>query len=271
MNRGLAWRAFRETWVTTVVLSLLLFGVEAALAYVLPKFGMQVSQRWLQLEFARGLIQAMLGTELAGRIGPQMFQAIAWVHPVALALAWAHAVVIGTRIPAGEVDRGTIDVLLGLPVSRWEIFLSESAVWMAGAAALLLGAMLGNMLGNLGMPAWQRPPISHLVLVVVNFGCVYVAVAGFAWLVSALSDRQGRAITTVFLILAALFLLHYLAQFWSPLATIAFLSPLHYHRPAQVLASGLCPWRDLGILFGIGAVFWLAGGWIFCRRDLCTV
>ena len=42
MNRGLIIRAFRELWQTTLVLGLVLVGVEAALAFVLPKFGAQM-------------------------------------------------------------------------------------------------------------------------------------------------------------------------------------------------------------------------------------
>ena len=89
----------------TLLLALVLLAVEAALAFVLPKFGAQMSQEWLQMDFARGIMQAMLGTEIGSRIGPQMFQAMAWVHPVPLALVWAHAIISCSRVPAGEVDR----------------------------------------------------------------------------------------------------------------------------------------------------------------------
>src|SRR5207247_11026217 len=106
----------------TLVLGLVLLGVEAALGFVLPKFGAQMTQEWLQMDFSRGIMQAMLGTEIAERIGPQMFQSIIWSHPVPLALVLAHAIVSCTRVPAGEVDRGTADVLLGLSCSRWDVF-----------------------------------------------------------------------------------------------------------------------------------------------------
>src|SRR5438046_1524766 len=121
MNRGLVIRAFRESWPTTLVIGVVLMGVEALLAFMLPSFVSQMSHEWLQVEFARGIMQAMLGTEIAERIGPHMFQAMAWVHPVVLALTWAFVLLSCTRVPAGEVDRGTADVLLGLPVPRWEV------------------------------------------------------------------------------------------------------------------------------------------------------
>jgi hypothetical protein len=80
MNAGLIIRAFRESWAMTLVVGLALLGVEAALGFILPKFGSQLSQAWLELDFARGIMQAMLGTEVIGRIGPKMFQSVAWVR-----------------------------------------------------------------------------------------------------------------------------------------------------------------------------------------------
>lgn len=271
MNRGLLIRALRESWPATLVLGLVLMAVEAVLAFVLPKFGSQFSEQWLQLDFAKGILKAMLGTEIGDRIGPQMFQSIAWVHPVALALTWAHALVSCTRVPAGEVDRGTADVLLGLPVSRWEVFLSESIVWLACGATILAAALAGNLLGALALPAEQRPQLPRLLIVLANLFCLYAAVGGLAWLVSSFSDRRGRALTILFLLLLALFLLNYLAQFWQPLEKIVFLSPLHYHRPVYVLGTGSWPWKDMGILLGVGGAMWVAAGVVFARRDLCTV
>jgi ABC-2 type transport system permease protein len=271
LNRGLIQRAIYELWPMTVVLGLVLLGVEALLAFVLPKFGAQMAQEWLQLDFARGIMQAMLGAEIAGRIGPQMFQAMAWVHPVVLALTWAHALLAGTRVPAAEVDRGTADVLLGLPVSRWELFLSETAVWLLSGIALIALALVGNLLGGLTLPPAQRPGLLRLLIVVTNLFCLYLSIGGLAWLVSAFSNRRGKAITVIFIVLLVLFLLNYLAQFWRPLERIVFLSPLHYDRPVATLANGAWPWRDLFVLLGAGTVMWFAGGVIFSKRDLCTV
>ena len=134
-----------------------------------------------------------------------------------------------------------------------------------------MAALAGNLLGGLGLPADQRPQLSRVLIVVLNLFCLYGAVGGFAWLVSSMGDRRGRAMTIVFLVLLALFLLNYLAQFWQPLEKFVVLSPLHYHRPVNVLSRGAWPWRDMAVLLGVGGVLWLAGGIVFARRDLCTV
>ena len=48
-----------------------------------------------------------------------------------------------SRMPAGEVDVGTADVLLGLPVSRLSIYAAEALVWIA-AGLLLIGLGLAT-------------------------------------------------------------------------------------------------------------------------------
>lgn len=270
MNRGLLVRALRESWPPTLVLGLVLVLVEAALAFILPRFGSQLPAQWLQMGMIRGVLQAMLGTRIADQLGPEMFHSIAWVDPFPLALTWAHAMICCTRVPAGEVDRGTVDVILGLPVSRWELFFSETVVWLGCAVVLLFAALGGNLLGSLGLPPDERPRLGKLLMVLLNVFCLYCTIGGLTWLVSSLSERRGRALTIVFLIILALFLVNYLAEFWKPLERIVFLSPLHYHRPVEILVSGTWPWHDLLVLLGAAALMWVTAGVIFSRRDLTT-
>ncbi len=105
----------------------------------------------------------------------------------------------------------------------------------------------------------------------VNLYCVYLAVGGMAFLVSAWSDRRGRAIAIVFALLLISFMLNFLAQFWGPAKQVAFLSVMQYYQPARILSSGDFPVRDVLILSVIGGTSWLFGCEIFARRNICTL
>lgn len=271
INRGLILKAARELWPATLLFGLLIGVVEVVLAYVLPTFQEQLSAQWTQIKFIQSIVQAMLGTDAAGGLGPEMFLSIAWVHPVVLAIVWAHAIVCATRTPAGEVDRGTMDVLLGLPVSRREVFVSETVAVVASALLVLAMAWLGNLLGGSAASTATHASASRIVIVLANLLCLYLAVSGFAWLVSALSDRRGKAMTVVFVLVLASFLLNYLAQFWEPAKRVSFLSVVSYYRPLFVLRDGAWPAADMAILAATALVTWLAAGVIFSRRDLSTV
>jgi len=270
MNRGLLLKSWRETWPPTVLFGGALFVIQAILAFALPKLQSQLSAQLASTPFLRNLIGAMIGTDVGGGLGPEMFAAIAWVHPVVLALVWAHAIVLCTRVPAGEVDRGTIDVLLALPVSRWQVFVTESLVWVGAAFSIIVAALLGNaVVARLGGNALDIA-VTRLLPVAANLLAIATSVGAFAWLASCLSDRRGRALAVALLAVLASFLLNYLAPFWEPANRIAWLSVLRYHQPVRVLQSGQWPFADLGVLLGAAALMWVVAGTVFARRDLTT-
>jgi ABC-type transport system involved in multi-copper enzyme maturation permease subunit len=151
------------------------------------------------------------------------------------------------------------------------MFFSETFVWLLCGVAILAAALAGSLAGGLALAPDQRPEFSRTVIVLANLFSLYCVVGGLAWLVSSLSDRRGRAMTLVFLIFLILFLLNYLAQFWPPLEKVVFLSPLHYHRPVNILQNGIWPWRDIFALATSAAAMWATAGIVFSRRDLCTV
>lgn len=270
--RGLVAKSLREARLTVVILSTAIMVVEAILAFVLPTVLEDFSAQLLQLRFIRTIVQALLGTDLGEVIGPETVVAFAWVHPVVLAITWTLAIVLCTRVPAGEVDRGTVDVLLGLPVSRWSVYLAETFVFAAAGIVMIALGLLGHRLGLMSVAPAQRPGAASLLAIVANFYCLYLAVAGLSCAISAACDRRGRAIGIVFAILLASFLLNFLAAFWEPARTVAFLSLLDYYRPLVILRDGArWPLGDMAVLFAFAACTWTAGGWWFARRDICTV
>jgi len=129
-----------------------------------------------------------------------------------------------------------------------------------------------------------------------------MVVGSFAFLVSSLSDRRGRAIGVIFAVLLMSFLLNFVAQFWDPFQpdagtavmpiggisltpdaasdaadpqgggglSLTTFSLMDYYRPAIIIQSGDFPFRDAAVLLILFAVMWSAAGVIFRRRSICT-
>ncbi len=270
MNSGLLRRALRELAPATALLAPLLCAVGAVMAYVLPTYQQQFAAQIMQVPFVQNMIRAMTGLDIADA-GAEMFSSIPWVHPVVLAVLWAHAIISCTRVPAGEVDRGTIDVLLSLPISRWRLYVNESAASIAMGMLVIAAACLGNLIGTLSLDPSLRPHAGRVCIVVLNVAALYLAVSGLACLFSACSDRRGKAMAGAFVIVLLGFLWNYLAPFWSIAERLSFLSLMHYHRPVFVLRDGTIPVGDFAVLIIAAAGLWTLGGIIFARRDLMTV
>ncbi|MHC4064461.1 MAG: ABC transporter permease subunit [Planctomycetota bacterium] len=271
MIRGLLHKTMREVWVATLLFGLGMLLFEALLGYVLGAFREELPGTVLQISFVRTIFEGLLGRELAAEFGPHMLAAVAWVHPVILAMVWAQAITFATRVPAGEVDRGTIDVLLGLPVPRWRVYVCESVVLATIGLGLVSAGTVGFLLGSQTSPPEHRIDPGRVVVAALNFYCLYLAVGGLTFLISSASDRKGRAMALAFGLVLASFLWNFLTQFWAPARETAFLSLMHYHRPAMVFQNGGWPIADMVILIVIGTTLWVLGGMVFARRDVCTV
>lgn len=271
MIRGLLLKTWYEVWLMTLLFGCGLLGINALLTYVIPQFQETIIEILDRLPFVKPVFAAFLGTDLGDEITAQTLQSFLWVHPTVLTLLWAHAIMFCTRLPAAEIDRGTIDVLLGLPVSRQAVYCAEVIAWMVAGLVILLMGFLGHRLTSSSMPAELQLPIAHELIALTNLYCVYLAVGGISLFVSSMSDRRGRAIAVTFAIVLASFLLNFLAQFWEAADRVAFLGVLEYYRPAQFMQSGAFPVVDVVVLLSVGATATLLGGAVFARRSICTV
>lgn len=271
MNRGLIGKIVHEVWPATLVITFAFMAFEALLAFILSEFHEQLVGQITQLAFIQPIFEALLGIEFGPDVGFSVLSSLAWVHPVILALLWGHEITFCTRMPAGEIDRGTIDLLLGLPVSRWRVYLCDAVVLM-GTGILIIGAgWTGWMVGSSASPAEVRTDPGRLLVVGANFYCLFLAVGGLAYLVSSLSERRGRAIFVVLGFVLSSMLLNFITQLWEPAQPVAFLSLLTYYRPALIIQATTWPVGDMVVLIVVGGLLWLSGGLVFARRDICTV
>lgn len=271
MNRGILLKSFKETWVPTVVLAAAALLAQMLLVSAISIFAKEMGDQWASVTFVRKIIQAILGTELGAGVGPSTFGAIVWVHPVMLAIVLTHALVTGSRLSAGETDRGTMDILATLPVSRWSLFVSDSFVSTCGGVVVLGALLCGNLLGmSLANDVLEFP--RHAIFpTIANFLLLYLAAAGMVRVFAMSCEERGRAIGASLGVLISSLLLSFLAQFWSPAKALSFLSLLEYFRPLSIAENPAWPIADLASLLVFAVATWTISGIVFQRRDLHVV
>ncbi|HEY1479601.1 MAG TPA: ABC transporter permease subunit [Gaiellales bacterium] len=198
----------------------------------------------------------------------------AWVtvgqeHPLFLGAATLFLVGGGVRAIAGELEGGTLELVLSRPVSRARYLLSWIAVLGAGAAAIALAYSLGCIL------AWElvRPADGHLEPWAMLLSAIYTsfllaAIAGASLLASALSSERGRALSWAAGIVVGTYAWNFLLSLVSALRPLARLSPWWYYAPGSVVEGGAIPWLDAAVLLALALASTALATWIFCRRDL---
>lgn len=268
--RGVIDKIVREIWIMIAITSLAVLIFAMLFSFVLPQFREGLSDFILEVPFLRALISSSMGIDVSGGLTVSMILSVVWTHPIMLTTTWAIAIVLGTRYPAGEIDRGTIEVLLGWPVSRRTVSIAETLGWVAAGAMLIACIFTGYAIGLTGLDAGDRPPLGPVVFVAINMMCLYATVGGLAALVSSLSERRGRAFGVVFGILIVSYLINFLAGIWEPAKSLAFLSIMNYYKPADTIRMQSMPWGDAAVLATLAAVMWTAGLEITARRSIAT-
>lgn len=271
MNFGLFLKSAREIWPITLICGVLLFCFHGLLAFLLPTYQKQFADQILAIPFVRNIISAILGSEISSQFGPDMFNAVPWVHPVVLGILWSHLIYCCTRVPAGELERGTADFTFTLPVSRWEVYRTESILTFAASFFITGLAATGNLIGGWQVETANVPNPGTLLIVLTNLLSLSAALGGFTFLVTAATAVRSRAISVTATVAVISFVLNYLSQFWSIAQRLSWASVLAYYRPIEILKTNHWPVADIVVLLALALTCWTAGGVVLSRRDLCTV
>lgn len=269
--KGLLRKIFVEVRWPVLIFGFGLAVILSVLTALVPRILRDMGALLGFLPWLRPIFTAMMGMDPQNLSPRQLMQAFLWVHPTVLSLIWAHELMYTSRIPAGEIDRGTVDFLLGLPVSRWKLYLAETLGFLVTGLTIIGLGYSGHFVTTLFLQPEMRPQTILTVYIVANLLAVYLAVGGLSFFVSSLCDRRGKAIGVMFAILLVSFLLNFLAQFWDPAKTIAVLSIMEYYRPAVIIQDQTFATKNVLTLSAIGFTAWAIGGVVFRKRSVCTV
>ena len=209
-------------------------------------------------------VLAVIGDDVAAA-SPGGFLGIGYGHPFFFMLLSAWVVRVSAGALAGEIGRGTMDLLASRPVTR-SAHVAAGALAIAAGLAVLTGAAwtgtaIGLALRPLGVTAWAFVPVAAMAwLLFFTFGC-----AGL--FVSAAVREGGAAIGWLSGIIATSFVLEYLARLWKTIAPLRPLSLFTFYSPQHVVKTGIAV-NDVLVLAAVSVASLVMALAVFARRDL---
>ncbi len=270
MNRGILRKTLLEVRGPTLMFAAGMAFAEGLLSFAIPSLFVTHAEQLLQLPFVQRIIATLLGAGSVPEFTPQVMRSFAWVHPVVLAILWSFAIWFCTRVPAGEIDRGTIDIFLSQPVSRLDVMIGDAAVCATAGLLPVSAALVGHLLGSGFARMGSSISLSAAAGIAANMYAMFIALAGLTYLVSAGCDRRGRAVGLALAIVLASFLANFIAQLWPAARGVGYVSVLNYYRPLHTAQSSQWPVGDILGLLLCGVTCWAIGAAIFAKRDLRT-
>jgi len=200
-------------------------------------------------------------TSATGYLGSRVFSFMA---PLLLLIV---AIGAGARAIAGEEERGTLDLLLSLPLSRRRLVLEK---------AVALGAEVSILSAAFWLALWIGARAASMPVGAGRFAGATLMLAllalAFGTLALALGAATGRR-TVAAGVAAAAAVAGYLVQSLAPLSStldaIDWLSPFHYYAAANPLQEGLQA-RNVHVLSALAAAGAACATVALERRDLSS-
>jgi ABC-type transport system involved in multi-copper enzyme maturation permease subunit len=193
------------------------------------------------------------------------FIAVGYGHPFMALLFSAWVIRVSCGATAGEIGRGTMDLLASRPVPRWQHIAAPAAVTSLGVVLLGASAWGGTTLGL----AIRYTGVSPAATLQIAGGAVLLFVAwGFiAIAIGALHRTGGAAIGWTAGVIATSFVLEYVTRLWSPVAALHPYTLFAYYDAQAIVREGLAV-KDTMVLLSISVAAFALAIAMFERRDL---
>lgn len=225
------------------------------------------------------IVETLMGGECIQIDRPADMISIAYVHPLTQTILCIWAVGRAAGAIAGEIDKGTMELLLAQPIRRGQILLAHLTVDALTIPVLCLAMWGGTWVGtwwvgflNAADQANRVDPWEFFPGL-LNVAALLFAVSGLTMVLSSLGRSRNRVLGLAILLVLIQFLLNVISQLWPPVEWVRPLTVFYYYQPQRIIldddwASQWANWQRLLILTATGAGGYLAAWQIFRRRDV---
>lgn len=200
-------------------------------------------------------------TSPAGYLGVELFSLIV---PLLLIIA---AVATGAGAIAGEEDRGTLDLLMSLPLTRRRVTAEKLGAMAAEVVALGLVLLVALWIGVQAID--MGVSLAHLAAVTLAAVLLAMGFGALALFLGAATGSRGVAIGVTSALAVAAYLVNSLAALVSQLEAAQRFTPFYHYSAPDPLRNGFSGWHLVALLAVVGVAS-AAALVVVDRRDLGT-
>ena len=201
-------------------------------------------------------------SSLEGFIAGEHFSIVWPIILIILTLSYASAAI------AGEIDKGTIELLLAQPISRLKIFFAKYVSGLAIIAAFILVSNFSvvpfALLHNVDFQLQN-----YLTISILGFLFAF-AIYGICIMLSSLSSSRGRPMAITGGILIIMYALNVFSAFQESIENIKVASFFHYYDFGAAVVHNQLDTLNIAVFLAVGIITSIAAAIIFVKRDIST-
>lgn len=192
---------------------------------------------------------------------------IGYQEPLVLLLYMLYAVGVPTALLAGEVQRGTMELILSRQTTKTQIYICAGLITIIGMFALVAVMFLGTVAATNLYDFDQDVPLYSFFKLAINGGILASAVGAIA-LLAAACFRRGMAVSLTVAYLVVNYFISIITEWWPRMKFLDPTTIFNYVDGGKIFAEPTWPLDDMCVLISILIVSTIMGGVIWSRRDL---
>ncbi|MCI0376078.1 MAG: ABC transporter permease [Gemmataceae bacterium] len=249
---------------------------------ILPFLSLRMPLQEFQALLFQGpgkIVQTIIGGESIDLTSAFHMMTVGYVHPLIQAILCIWAVGRAAGAIAGEIDRGTMELLLAQPIRRGQIVLAHFFVDLITIPILCLAMWSGTWLGAWAV-GFTQPTSANLLVdpwrfgpALLNIALLVFATGGLTMWLSSAGRFRMRVLGIAILVMLVQFLVNLIGQLWDKAEWLRPFTLFYYFQPQEMIihsnwAADTAIWLRLFVLLAVGSAGYGLAAWTFCRRDL---
>ncbi len=173
---------------------------------------------------------------------------------------------------SGGIAKGTLELVLTLPVCRATVVLIPAAISAIGCTVLAFSVWVGTWIGVTAVGFRAEVSMRQFLPGVLNLAALAFCLGGMTTLVSSFDRDRWRTIWLSGGIFVLASIVKLISRLWARGEWLRYASFLSAFEPQQLILARLDRWRLAsefsGALIVLGLLCYLAAIIVFARRDI---
>jgi len=236
VNRAIWKKAVSECWRSLLICGGLLILFAWVFVWLMSQF--QLDTLGMVLRMLPKFMQSAMGVPIADMATRTGQFSVLFVHLVTLLICIGWALSRGSASISGEIGRGTMDLILSLPVWRVTVMIVPAVVATIGSAILAGAVCAGIWLGLVTVDVGEEIAASKFLPGAVNLFFMTFCFTGITTLVSSASRDRWRVLAISAGIFVASAILQMVSRMWSDGAWLRYFTFLSAFEPQRLILFG---------------------------------
>ncbi len=214
------------------------------------------------------ILKAALGGETLQMDNLSGLIAIGYNHPLVLILYMLFAVGVPTGLLTGEVQSGSMELILSRVVTKTQVYLCAGLITLGGMFALVIVMFLGTVAATLVYDFVEPIGLYCFFQAALNGGLLASAIGAIALLSAAACRNRARAVGLAVVYIVTSYFIAILVDWWPRMKWLGPTTLFHYVNTNKIFVQRSWPVSDMCVLIAVLVTAAVAGGIVWQRRDL---